>query len=378
MNSQREGVPAVDLLGEYQSIREEIDAAVQRTLDSGWYILGSEVTSFEREFANYLHKRGGSPVDCIGVASGTDAVQLALMACDIHSGDEVITVAHTAVATAAAITLVGATPVFVDIEPDTYTMNPAAVDAAITARTKAILPVHIYGHPADLRPILDIASSHNLRVIEDCAQAHGAQYHGQAVGTIGDLGCFSFYPTKNLGAMGDGGAVVSRHPELAEKVRLLREYGWTPEARYVSKVHGMNSRLDELQAAILRVKLGHLDEWTAARRQVAAHYAEMLPKGVVQPVEGPDSEHVYHLYVVRIANRDTVRQRLADSGIGTGVHYPVPIHLQEAYCHAGKPAISLPVTESTAREIVSLPMYPRMAQSQVERVAHAMRDAMSS
>ncbi len=371
--AQAMSVPAVDLLGEYRSIQAEIDAAVARTLHSGWYILGREVAAFEEEFAAFLQARGGDAVTCIGVNSGTDALQLALMACDVGPGDEVITTAHTAVATAAAISLTGATPVFVDIAPQTYTMDPAALAAAITPRTKAVIPVHLYGHPAEMEPILAIAAQAGIRVIEDCAQAHGARYRGRSVGGLGDLGCFSFYPTKNLGAMGDGGAVVSRDPQLAERVRLLREYGWTPAARYVSQVEGMNSRLDEMQAAILRAKLAHLEAWNEARRQVAAWYADLLPDTLVKPVERVGCEHVYHLYVVRVAERDAVRRELAAHGIGSGIHYPVPIHMQPAYQGAAGVRHDLSHTEAAASEILSLPMHPHMSQEQARATAEALR-----
>ena len=253
-------VPLVDLRGQYLAIKQEIDAAVARTLDSGWYILGREVAAFEDEFAAYFSARGGEVAGCVGVNSGTDALHLALKSCDIGPGDEVVTVSHTAVATAAAISLAGATPIFVDVDPATYTMDPRSLELALSSRTRAVVPVHLYGHPADMDAIMAVARRAELRVIEDCAQAHGAIYHGRPVGTIGDLGCFSFYPTKNLGAMGDGGAVISRDPDLAARVRLLREYGWRPETRYVSQEQGLNSRLDELQAALLRVKLSHLDD----------------------------------------------------------------------------------------------------------------------
>jgi dTDP-4-amino-4,6-dideoxygalactose transaminase len=374
-------IPLVDLGGQVAALRTEIDAALARTLDSGWYVLGRETAAFEAEFAAYLSAKSPSandPVGCVGVNSGTDALHLALWACDIGPGDEVITVAHTAVATAAAISLVGATPVFVDIDPQSYTLDPAAVAAAITPRTRALLPVHLYGHPADLAPLLALARRHGLRVIEDCAQAHGATYGGQAVGTWGDLGCFSFYPTKNLGALGDGGAVVGRDPALLEQVRLRREYGWTPHARYVSQVAGMNSRLDELQAAILRVKLRYLDSWNAARRTLAQHYAARLaPTGsleVVLPIERPGCIHVYHLYVVRCPDRDGVRTRLHAGGIGTGIHYPVPIHRQPAYAHlAHRP---LPQTEQAAEMIVSLPMHPLLTEVAVDAVAAALQQAV--
>lgn len=376
-------VPLVDLAGQTAQVRREIDAAIRRTLDSGWYILGREVAAFEREFAGYVARHcddGKTSVHCVGVNSGTDALQLALWACEVGPGDEVITVSHTAVATAAAITLVGATPVFVDVDPLTYTMDPAALTRAITRRTKAIIPVHLYGHPAEMGMILEIAQRAGLRVIEDCAQAHGARYRGRHVGVWGDLGCFSFYPTKNLGALGDGGAVVSRDPTLAERVRLLREYGWTPQARYVSQTQGMNSRLDEMQAAILRVKLPYLDRWNDMRRRMALAYASYLPEGVRLPVERTDAHHVYHLYVVRTAARaaarDALRAKLQAAGIGTAIHYPVPIHQQPGYAaYATRP---LPYTEQVAAEILSLPMHPLLTEAQVQRVGQAVTEAVDA
>lgn len=368
-------VAMIDMGGQVAALRSEINAAVARTLDSGWYILGRETAAFEEEFAAYVAGDSGQTVTCVGVNSGTDALRLALWALEIGPGDEVITVAHTAVATAAAITMSGATPVFVDIDPVTYTLDPSTLAAAITERTRAIIPVHIYGHPVELEPILHFARQHNLRVIEDCAQAHGAKYKGQNVGTWGDFGCFSFYPTKNLGALGDGGAVVSVDPELAAKVRLLREYGWTPQARYVSQVPGMNSRLDELQAAILRVKLRYLDAWNDVRRAMATLYAHHLPSRVVQPVERAHCHHVYHLYVVRVPQRERVRSELSAAGIATAIHYPVPIHQQPAYHDYGH--VSLPHTERAAGEILSLPMHPLMTASQVEEVAAALSAALS-
>lgn len=393
-------IPSNDLRAQYLAIKPEIDAAVARTLDSGWYILGREVEAFEHEFAAYLanQEQGAgeqagdqidaadsarqgtlwashSPLNCVAVNSGTDALQLALMACEIGPGDEVITVAHTAVATAAAISLTGATPVFVDVDPATYTMAPTALAAAITPRTKAIVPVHLYGHPADMAAIQAIATRHQLRLIEDCAQAHGARYQGQMLGTMGDLGCFSFYPTKNLGALGDGGAVVSRDPALINRVRLLREYGWTPQARYVSQVRGMNSRLDELQAAILRAKLPHLDEWNTTRRALATQYALHLPEQLIKPVERPACHHVYHLYVVRTPQRDRLRTRLQANGIGTAIHYPVPIHQQAAYQDQGARWQDLRETEQLAQEILSLPLYPSLTSEDVQRVAAAVQAA---
>jgi dTDP-4-amino-4,6-dideoxygalactose transaminase len=368
-------VAMIDMGGQVAALRGEIDAAVARALDSGWYILGRETSAFEEEFAAYIAGDSGQGVGCVGVNSGTDALRLALWTCDIGPGDEVITVAHTAVATAAAITMSGATPVFVDIDPATYTLNPTLLAAAITPRTRAIIPVHLYGHPADLTPLLEIAQRHDLWVIEDCAQAHGSTYQGRHVGIWGDFGCFSFYPTKNLGALGDGGAVISADPELTAKVRLLREYGWTPQARYVSQVPGMNSRLDEMQAAILRVKLRHLDAWNDLRREMATHYDEYLPAAITTPVERTGCRHVYHLYVVRVPNREAVRSQLAGAGITTAIHYPVPIHKQPAYnSYAG---LALPHTEQAAGEILSLPMHPLLTAQQVQQVTAALHAALT-
>lgn len=368
-------VAMIDMGGQVAALRGEIDAAVARVLDSGWYILGGETAAFEKEFAAYVAGDSGQKVNCVGVNSGTDALRLALWACEIGPGDEVITVSHTAVATAAAITMSGATPVFVDIDPATYALDPAALAEAITPRTRAIIPVHLYGHPADLTGVLAIARQFNLRVIEDCAQAHGSMYQGRHVGTWGDFGCFSFYPTKNLGALGDGGAVISTDADLAAKVRLLREYGWTPQARYVSQALGMNSRLDEMQAAILRVKLAYLDAWNEKRRARAAFYADLLPSAVIQPIEQAGCRHVYHLYVVRVPRREQVRSHLASAGIATAIHYPVPIHKQPAYsAHA---YLSLPHTEQAANEILSLPMHPLLTTQQVEQVAAALHTALA-
>lgn len=371
-------IPLVDLGGQTAHVRREIDNAIRRTLDSGWYILGREVEAFEAEFAAYIRQHCVEPVasvGCVGVNSGTDALQLALMACNVGPGDEVITVSHTAVATVAAITLTGATPVFVDIDPLTYTMDPAALTLAITPRTKAVIPVHLYGHPAEMDMILSIAQHAGLRVIEDCAQAHGASYRGRHVGVLGDFGCFSFYPTKNLGALGDGGAVVSHDPDLLERVRLLREYGWTPQARYVSQIQGMNSRLDEIQAAILRVKLAYLDRWNNMRRRLALAYAGVLPQGVRLPVEHTGVYHVYHLYVVRTPARDAVQASLRAAAIGTGIHYPVPVHQQPGYASYARDP--LPHTEQIAREILSLPMHPLLTEAQVAQVGEAMTEALA-
>jgi dTDP-4-amino-4,6-dideoxygalactose transaminase len=309
----------------------------------------------------------------VGVGSGTDAIAIALMACGIGPGDEVITVSHTAVATVAAIEMAGATPVFADIEPDYYTLDPAKLDALIGPRTKAVIPVHLYGQCAELEAICRIARGKGLRVIEDCAQAHGAQYGGKTAGSFGDIGCFSFYPTKNLGAVGDGGMLITSDAELAERIRLIREYGWA--RRYVSDIKGVNSRLDELQAAILRVKLRHLDAQTASRGRIALAYtAGLADSGLTLPANRPGSSHVHHLYVVRNDRRDALQQYLVSAGIGALVHYPVPVHLQPAYENRLRGSDDMAETEKAAREVLSLPMYPELSDSEVESVILAVRE----
>lgn len=366
-------IPFNDLRASYLALQPEIDAAVAEALDSGWYILGRQVAAFEAEFAAYTHTAG-----CVGVNSGTDALVLALRACGIGPGDEVITVAHTAVATVAAIRLAGAVPVLVDVDPDTYTLDPQALEAAITPAARAVIPVHIYGQAADLPALQAITRRHGLLLIEDCAQAHGATLHGQPLGSFGDLAAFSFYPTKNLGALGDGGAVVGQNAALLDRVRLLHEYGWTPAARYVSQLEGTNSRLDELQAAILRVKLRHLDAHNAARRALAAAYCELLPSAVIRPYERPGATHVYHLYVVRVPQRDRVRAILDAAGIGAAIHYPVPVHQQPAYGPGVVQCGPLPVTEQIAGEILSLPMYPTLTRPHIHRIADALASALAA
>ncbi|MDH5350200.1 MAG: DegT/DnrJ/EryC1/StrS family aminotransferase [Betaproteobacteria bacterium] len=353
---------------QYLAHKVEIDAAVARVLEGGRYILGAEVEAFENEFARYI-----GAASALGVGSGTEALHVALAACGVGPGDEVVTVSHTAVATVAAIELCGARPVFVDIRPDTFTMDVTRLEAALGPRTKAIVPVHLYGHPADIVDIVAIAKRRGLRVVEDCAQAHGASVAGRKVGTFGDVGCFSFYPTKNLGAVGDGGAVTSNNPELANTMRLLREYGWAE--RYVSSVAGWNSRLDELQAAILRVKLRHLDEDNAARKRVASGYSEGLAgTGLALPKESAGVSAVYHLYVARSLQRDALLDHLKAHGIGALVHYPVPVHMQPAYRQRSPDGALLMETERAAREVVSLPMYPEIGSTDVERVVKAVRD----
>lgn len=356
-------IPFNDLAPSHRLLAGALREAVVRVIERGWFILGPEVEAFEQEFAAY-HGVGHA----VAVASGTDALELALRAAGIGAGDEVITVAHTAVATVAAIERAGATPVLVDIDPLTYTMSPQAADAALTPRTRALLPVHLYGHPADLSGLLALVEAHGLLLIEDCAQAHGARYQGQLVGTFGHLAAFSFYPTKNLGADGDAGAVLTRDAAYADKLRRLRNYGQS--SRYVHDERGVNSRMDEVQAAILRVKLPHLVDFNADRRRLAAIYNAEL-QGVVKPVES-GSRHVYHLYVIRHAERDGLREHLASKGIGTLIHYPIPVHMQAAYADLGYRRGSLPITEQAAGEILSLPIFVGLSDEDAHAVAEAV------
>ena len=360
-------IPGANPQAQYLSHQAEIDVAIAAALGGNRYILGPEVQAFEQEFAAYLGVRYAS-----GVGSGTEALHIAIRACGLGPGDEIITVAHTAVATVAAIELAGATPVLVDIDPVTYTIDPDKIEAAITPRTKAIIPVHLYGAAANLNPIVDLARRYRLKLIEDCAQAHGARYADHVVGSYGDVACFSFYPTKNLGAIGDGGLVATNDPIIAENLNLLRQYGW--RERYVSEIAGWNTRLDELQAAILRVKLRHLNEDNHKRRRLAALYAEQLAGVVTIPIEPVNTCHVYHLYVVRHPRRDALMQFLGERGIGTAIHYPVPVHLQPAYRGRLGDVGSLPETERAAQEIVSLPMYPELSEKDVGTVAQAIRE----
>lgn len=352
---------------QYLARKGQIDDGIFRVLDKGWYILGDEVKALEVEFASYIGTAQG-----IGVGSGTEALHIALRACGVGPGDEVVTVAHTAVATVAAIELCDAVPVLADIERDYFTMDPERLEGAITSRTKAIVPVHLYGQPADLKPILEVASRHGIRVIEDCAQAHGAMYREKRVGAWGDAACFSFYPTKNLGALGDGGMVVTNDPEVARRSRLLREYGWA-EGR-ISEIRGWNSRLDEVQATVLRVKLPFLDVDNSARVRLATAYDEGLTgTDLVAPKCRPAVTHVYHLYVVRSRCRDELRTFLKARGIGALVHYPVPVHLQPAYRGRLAGCDHLHETERAAREVLSLPMYPELAKPELETVVDAVQ-----
>jgi dTDP-4-amino-4,6-dideoxygalactose transaminase len=356
-----------DLQSSNCQLQDETDAAALRVLRSGWYILGPELRAFEAAFAAYHGVK-----HTVGVASGTDAIELALRAAGIGPGDEVVTVSHTAVPTICAIERAGAVPVLVDIDETTYTMDPAAVRAAITPRTRAIVPVHLYGQPVDMVTLSAIAQENALLLIEDCAQAHGARLNGQLVGTFGDLAAFSFYPTKNLGAVGDAGAVITNDASYAEKVRRLRTYGQV--GRYEYETRGVNSRLDELQAAVLRVKLPHLDDHNAVRRGLAERYDAAFAHhaAIMTPQVRSGAEPVYHLYVVRTAERDTLMQRLADQGVQTLIHYAVPVHLQAAYTDLGYRSGDLPVTERICGEILSLPMHPGLHADQVDEVAETV------
>jgi dTDP-4-amino-4,6-dideoxygalactose transaminase len=361
-------IPFFDLSCQYRHIQEEIDRAVARTLQSGWYILGEELAAFEREFAAYCGVR-----HAVGVGSGTEALHLALRACGVQAGDLVITVPHTAVPTVCAIVSASARPVFVDIDPQTFNLDPERLRACLKAqrspfRAKAVIPVHLYGQPADMKPILEIAAEYGLKVIEDCAQAHGAEYTGRKVACLGAAGCFSFYPTKNLGAYGDAGMVVTNSDEVAEQVRMLRNYG--EEAKYRNRIQGFNSRLDEIQAALLRTKLKHLDEWVAARRRHASLYGQLLARTpLTLPEEASQARHAYHLYVVRSSSRDRLQQHLKDHGVGTSVHYPMPIHYQQAYLHLGYSPGDFPEAERACREILSLPLYPELTEEGIRYVS---------
>jgi dTDP-3-amino-3,4,6-trideoxy-alpha-D-glucose transaminase len=361
-------IPFLDLTSQYEGLRPAIDSAIGRVLERGRFILGEEVAAFEREFADYCGAK-----QAVAVACGTEALQLALLACGVGPGDEVMTSAHTAVATVAAIEMAGARPVLVDIDPLSQTLDPARVAACLTPRTRAVVPVHLHGCPADLSPLLEIARTNQLFVVEDCAQAHGARYRGRHVGTWGHGGSFSFYPTKNLGAYGDGGAVVTEDAGLADRVRKLRQYGWGPDR--VSERKGINSCLDELQAAILRVKLTHLDAWNSRRRELATSYRTVLGgSGVGLPPVPAECEPVYHHFVIRHEQRDALRLFLASGGIETMVHYSVPVHLQKAYVDLGYRTGDLPEAERASREVLSLPLYPEMTDEMVERISLAILD----
>ena len=359
-------IPFLDLHAAYQELKSEIDDAVSRVLNSGWYILGPEVDLFEAEWATYCEA-----AHAIGVANGLDALTLALRALEIGPGDEVIVPSNTFVATWLAVSNVGATPVAVEPDPATHNIDPAKIAANITTRTRAIVPVHLYGQPADLDPILTIARTRGLAVIEDAAQAHGASYKERKIGAHGDIACWSFYPGKNLGALGDGGAITTDNDDLAERIRLLRNYG--SREKYIHEVKGINSRLDPLQAAVLRVKLAHLDEWTERRRAAAAIYAEGLAcSGLILPYVPGWAEPSWHLYVVRSHNRPVVQQTLQDAGIASLIHYPIPPHMQGAYAGLGLTPESFPVARDLAREVLSLPMGPHLGEKAARQIVEAL------
>ncbi len=361
-------IPLIDLKAQHQSIQKELRGAIDRVLDTSEFALGSEVAAFETEFAAYCGARHG-----IAVNSGTSALHLALLAAGIGAGDEVITVPFTFMATAAAILYSGARPVFVDIDPASYTLDVARIERTITPRTRAILPVHLYGQPPDMDPILEIARRHNLIVIEDAAQAHGAEYKGRRAGSLGDMGCFSFYPTKNLGACGEGGMVTTNRPEFDRAIRLLRD--WGQEKKYYPTVKGYNYRMEGLQGAILRVKLRHLETWTEARRKHAARYDELLAgSGVETPWTMPQARHVYHVYAIRTLERNALQRALAAQGIHTAVHYPLPVHLLPAYADLGYRQGDFPQSEIASAEQLSLPIYPELSPENVARVAQAMHE----
>lgn len=361
-------IPILDLTQQYQELKSNIDKAVLDVLSSGSYILGRNVTSFEQEIAQYCGTKRA-----VGVANGTDALHLALRALDIGPGDEVITVAFTFVATTEAIGIVGATPVFVDINPKTFNLDHNQLISKITPKTKAILPVHLYGQPADMSPIMEIAKKYNLYVVEDCAQAIGAVYNGQKVGSFGDIGCFSFFPTKNLGAFGDGGMITTNSNYLADRIIGLRNHGG--KVRYYHDEIGLNSRLDEIQAAILRVKLPHLDKWNQRRREIAHRYNELLKD--VQEIETPyeleNTSCVYHQYTIKTPVRDQMNEALKENGIMTMIYYPVPLHLQEVHKHLGIREGALPVTEKLTQKVLSLPIFPEISDLQQKQVAEAIK-----
>lgn len=360
-------IPFLDLGDAYRELKPEIDAAVSRVLESGWYILGPEVDAFEAEWADYC---GAS--HAVGLANGLDALTLALRALDVGAGDEVIVPSNTYIATWLAVSATGATPIPVEPDPKTYNIDVAQISAVITPRTRVLLPVHLYGQPADMDPILALAREHGLYVVEDAAQAHGARYKGKRIGAHGDIVCWSFYPGKNLGAMGDAGAVTTNNADLAEKVRLLRNYG--SREKYINEVAGVNSRLDPIQAAVLRVKLQYLDDWTERRKALAAQYLDGLAKGgLILPAVPNWADPAWHLFVVRSDERDALAARLAQEGIGTLCHYPVAPHMQAAYADAKHKPESLPLARQLADELLSLPLGPHLSQDQVDTITSTIQ-----
>ena len=367
-----EKLPFVDLKAQHAVIAAEVEAAVQKVISDADFILGADVAAFEAEFALFCGTK-----HAVGLDSGMSALELGMRAMGIGPGDEVITPAHSFIASSSAISFTGATPVWVDVDPRTYNLDVQLVEAVITERTKAIMPVHLYGQPADMDWIQEVAARHSLPLIEDACQSHGARYKGRRTGSIGAFGAFSFYPSKNLGAYGDAGALTTNDSELADRVRMMRNYG--QRAKYEHAYLAWNRRLDTIQAAVLRVKLPHLDEWNESRRNIAELYGELLAGcAVALPHSAPDVQHVYHLYVIEVDDRDRVQSQLTERGIGTGIHYPVPIHLQDAYRAAGFKAGWFPVSEAAAKRVLSLPMYPEMTDADVRRVTAAIRELVSA
>jgi len=373
-------VPFLDLKVQYKQIEHEVLPMVTEAMTNGSFIGGPQVLGFEKEFAEFCESK-----HCAGLNSGTDALRFALMAVGVGPGDEVITVPNTFIATTEAISQVGATPVFVDIDRRTYNMDPQKLEDFIKNRfkpqasslkttPKAVIPVHLYGQPADMDLILDIAQTYNIKVIEDACQAHGALYKDRKVGSFSSVGCFSFYPGKNLGAYGEGGAIVTQDEEIASKIRMIRDHG--QEKKYFHTMEGYNGRLDAIQAGVLRIKLRRLSDWNQSRRENAAYYNELLSKvdGVTLPVEADFASSVYHLYVILVDDREGLQQFLSDKGIGTGLHYPLPLHLQKAYAHLGYKNGSFPVTESVAKRLISLPMFPELTREQIEYVAESIKE----
>lgn len=355
-------IPFGNLKRQYEQIRQQIDKVTHEVYESGWFILGQQCQQFETNFAQYCKAKYA-----VGVGSGTEALHLSLIACGVQPGDEVITVANTCVPTLSAISFAGAVPVFIDIDEKTFTINPALIEERITDKTKAILPVHLYGQCADMDSIGEIASKYKLAVVEDCAQSHGSLYKGKMAGTMGDAGAFSFYPSKNLGAFGDGGLVLTNDEKIAQKIVKLRNYG--QEKRYYHSIKGFNSRLDELQAAILNAKLPYLEGWNQRRREIAKRYHEAFSSvGICCPLEAGDRFHTYHLYVLRVLERDRFQKLLEEKAIATIIHYPIPIHLQESYAECREQSKYLPLTEQLASEIVSLPLYPELTDEEVDYI----------
>lgn len=361
-------VPFLDLKMQYQSIKESVDTAIKKVIDNCSFAGGPFVEDFEDHFAEFCNTKRA-----VGVGSGTEAIWMALLALDIGPGDEIITVPNTFIATAEAISFCGATPVFVDIDEKTYNMNIFQVERAITEKTKGIIPVHLFGQMVDMEPLMEIAKKYGLFVIEDACQAHGSEYRGKKSGSIGDIGCFSFYPGKNLGAYGDAGALVTNNDDIAEKIKIFRDHGQTE--KYKHKIIGWNGRMDGIQSAILSVKLKHLDRWNDARREIAFRYKSMLKniKEVILPYEDKQAKHVYHIFAIRTKERDQLMKNLRELGIQTGIHYPVPIHLQPAYRNQGKIYSSFPIAEKCAKEFISLPMFPEMNENQIEYVTSQIK-----